>query len=101
MRTWAEISAEKPVDEEKAAAYGRVMEADQRVYALLVEADGSGEGPDLDEFHGDGGELLWVANLGRHIAVLGGHAELCAVFPDRRVTLLQAPGPVKASGPSA
>ncbi len=42
-----------------------------------------------------------MANLGRHIAALGGHVELCAVFPERRVMLLQEPGAVEASGPSA
>ncbi|MDQ6821458.1 MAG: hypothetical protein M3076_14180 [Actinomycetota bacterium] len=101
MRTWGEIRAEQIVDEGKPAAYARIMEAEEKVYELIVEAAGGGEGPEQDEFFGDGGEALWVANLGRHVAALGGHVELCAVFPDRRVTLLQEPGPVEASGPSA
>ncbi len=53
VRTWAEIRAERIVGEEKAAAYGRIMDAAQRVYGLIVEAAGGGEGPEQDEFFGD------------------------------------------------
>ncbi len=40
------------------------MEAEQKVYDLIVEAAGGGEGPTGDEFFGDAGDSRWGDDSG-------------------------------------
>ena len=83
------------VQKQAAAAYGRMMDAEQELYALWERAGLNLEdwdavtdaGPAADD------EKLWVCDLGRKAAALGGRLELVAVFPGRTVTLLREPEP--------
>lgn len=93
-KTWEELRAELPLSEQRMAAYGRLMEAEQRLYWLWQqrsngEMDWAGEalGSPVEE---DG--LLWLAGLGEKVAALGGHLELVAVLPVESLTLLREPG---------
>jgi hypothetical protein len=42
--------------------------------------------------------VLWLTALGEKVAMLGGHLEVAAVFPDETVTLLLEPGPQRGPG---
>ena len=79
----------------------RKLEAEQKVYDLIVEAAGGGEGPTGDEFSVMPASPCGLWFWGSTLPTLGGHLGLCAVFPERRLTLLQEPGPIEASGSSA
>lgn len=99
-KSWDEIRRQADLDENHIAAYGRLCEAEERLYearrrrgftdammahALGVdESDASGVGPE-----GDGDMFLY--ELGRHVAAAGGRLELRAVFDDEEVLLLREP----------
>jgi hypothetical protein len=80
--------------EHRAAAYARLMLAEQRLHDYWEQRSSS---------HKDWvGELvgepvyedtpLWLAALADKVAALGGHLELVAAFPEDSLTLLIEPG---------
>jgi hypothetical protein len=97
----SEFLAEHPVDERRAAAYGRLMEIEEKLYQLW-EQQSTGMnwlGEELS-YPIDDDTPLWIAAAGERVAALGGHLEIIAVLPDRTVTLLSEPGP-ESLGPES
>ena len=81
------------VDEARALAYQRLMQAD-RLLAAVRERLVPGA-PAMTEW-ADPGELdreadLYLATLARYVSSLGGHIEVRAVVGDADVTLLTIP----------
>lgn len=78
----------------RAAAYARLMLAEERVYQLWERRSG-GEVDwvgDLVGFPVEAQTPLWLAALADKVAALGGYVEVVAVLPDESVTLLIEPG---------
>jgi hypothetical protein len=92
LMTWEEFCAEMPVDEYRAAAYARMMDAEERLYQLWEQRNtemtwiGEAIGSPMEEER-----TLWVTELGEKVALLGGHLELIAVLPDETVMLMREP----------
>jgi len=100
-RSGSDALADKPVDEARVAAYGRLWEPEEVLYKLWEqrtdgEMDWIGE---VLRAPVDEESTLWLAALGDKVAALGGQLELIAVFPDKTVTLLREPGLNSALAP--
>jgi hypothetical protein len=97
-QSWAEIRRASALNEDRVTRYGRLGEIEERLCALagrrgvsaarLAEALGVAPGDAWTVSDEDG---LYVFALARHVAALGGHLELRAVFDDEQVLLLREP----------
>jgi hypothetical protein len=89
------LRAESPVNENRVAAYRRLIEAERLLYELLQRRGLTGPALDgvFDDMQNAGGAAesdveTYLSIVSAEVAALGGHLELRAVFPDETVTLL-------------
>ncbi len=99
FRSWDEIRAEVPLNEERVAAYGRVMEVEERFYALLERRGYSGDALEAAfgamQATGTAAERdddTYGSIVAAYVTALGGRIEVqagtvAAVFADATVTL--------------
>jgi hypothetical protein len=95
---WDELRDESDADEQAVAAHQRILQAEQAVYGLWERAglglddwDAMTEtGPAVND------EMLWMADLGRKLARLGGRLELAAIVGEEAIPLVAEPGPPNA-----
>jgi hypothetical protein len=99
---WQTVRGQKPLNEQRVAAYERLMDAEEQIAqarsergvspATIDEALAASEpadsemGPDEEPE-----EDLYLAMLARFVAALGGHLEVNAVFPEETITLRREP----------
>ena len=91
---WDQAGGEGQVNEGRVAVYMRLMEAEQRIAEVLsgrgvaperfTAALATAESGPRDEDQHD----IYLAELSRYVAALGGHLELRAVFPEPEVSVL-------------
>jgi hypothetical protein len=100
--SWRSIRAGKPpIPERNTAAVERLMSMERMLYHLYQRRLVSeteilqGAGLDGDEFDQipDNNDDMYLADIGRFVAAMGGYLELRAVFPDEAVILMSEPGP--------
>lgn len=99
FRNWR--SLRPPMDERKQAALARSMRMDRMLDHHYLQRGVSdidivqNRGLEGHKFVGipDHEDDLYLADIGRFIAAMGGYLELRAVFPDQTVTILAEPGP--------
>jgi hypothetical protein len=98
-KNWREIREQRPLNEQRVAMYGRIMDAEDRLEPVrrrrglsetaLGDALEASESVDDGDRHDD----VYLDAMTRYVAALGGHLEVRAVFPEETVTLLQDPPP--------
>jgi hypothetical protein len=91
------------VDQRRVATYRRLMDAEMRVAELRERYGATPEeltrALELSGREADGDDDIYLAELARFVAALGGHIEVRAVFPEEVMTVLRQPGPANAPGP--
>jgi hypothetical protein len=94
LTSWRSIREDHPLNERAVAAYGRLMEAESRLYRWWEERQTTNiRVAELLSFPvEEADELLWIAGLGEKVAAMGGHLEITAVFDNEALTLLREPG---------
>jgi len=90
-KNWREILQQRPLNEQRVAMYGRIMDAEDRLEAVRrrrgVSDTALGDALEASESSDD----VYLSALGRYVAALGGHLEVQAVFPAETITLLRGP----------
>lgn len=94
---------ERAVNEGRVAVYVRLMQAQQQIaqalsargvedeaFSTALEAADAGSAEDDSD--------IYLGELGRYVAALGGHLELRAVFPEETITVLQTDVPDQGGG---
>jgi hypothetical protein len=93
--SWRTIRGQRPLNERRMDTYGLLMDAETRLDELR-ERRGLSEtalGDVLEETDSEDSceEEVYLATLERYTALLGGHVEVVAVFPEETVTLRRLP----------
>src|SRR5579863_7832735 len=103
-KKWKEVRAQRPINEDKVAAYKRLMSAETQLAELrhrrgvsqvTIAAALEVSQPNVSRIEQE--EDVYLSTLARYVAALGGHLEVLAVFPDETVTVLREPGPTTAT----
>jgi transcriptional regulator with XRE-family HTH domain len=99
-KSWRTVRGQRPLNEQKVAAYKRLMQAEVRLselrtrrgvsQATLAEALAVSQ-PNVSRIEQE--DDVYLSTLARYVAALGGHLEVQAVFPDETVTVLREPDP--------
>ncbi|HTX44963.1 MAG TPA: helix-turn-helix domain-containing protein [Solirubrobacteraceae bacterium] len=99
-KTWRTVRGQRPLNEQKVAAYKRLMQAELRLgelrsrrgvsQATLADALAVSQ-PNVSRIEQE--DDVYLSTLARYVAALGGHLEIQAVFPDETVTVLREPDP--------
>lgn len=89
---------ERAVNEGRVAVYVRLLQAQQQIAQALsahgVDDEAIAEAFDAaDNGSGEDDYDIYLGELGRYVAALGGHLELRAVFPQETITVLRTDGP--------
>jgi transcriptional regulator with XRE-family HTH domain len=97
-RDWRTVRGQRPLNEERVAAYKRLMEAETRLadvrrrrgvsQATIAEALEVSQ-PNVSRIEQE--DDVYLSTLVRYVAALGGHLEVQAVFPEETITLLRQP----------
>lgn len=93
-KNWREILQQRPLNEQRVAMYGRLMEAEERLEPVRerrgVSDTALGDAIEASEsaHDGDRHDDVYLDALTRYVAALGGHLEIRAVFPEETITLL-------------
>lgn len=93
-KNWREILQQRPLNEQRVAIYGRLMEAEERLEPVRqrrgVSDTALGDAIETSEsaHDGDRHDDVYLDALTRYVAALGGHLEVRAVFPEETITLL-------------
>jgi hypothetical protein len=95
-KSWRAIRGQRPLNEERMAMYGRLMDAEARLDDVRrrhgVSDTALGDALALSEAESSrASEDVFLSTLARYVSALGGQLELRAVFPEETVTLLQVP----------
>lgn len=94
-KNWRAVRAQRPLNEQRVAAYKRLMQAELRLGELRNRrglsqsaiADAlSVSQPNISRIEQE--DDVYLSTLARYVAALGGHLEVQAVFPDETITLL-------------
>jgi DNA-binding XRE family transcriptional regulator len=98
-KPWRTVRGQRPLNEQRVAAYKRLMEAELRLSELrakrglsqsaIAEALSVSQ-PNVSRIEQE--DDVYLSTLGRYISALGGHLEVQAVFPDETITVLRVPG---------
>ena len=106
-KTWKDVRAQRPLNEDKVAAYKRLMSADT-LLAELRHRRGISKAtisaalevcqPNVSRIEQE--EDVYLSTLARYVAALGGHLEVLAVFPEETVTVLREPDPASTPTPA-
>jgi len=103
-KNWKEVRAGRPLNEDKVAAYKRLMSAETQLAELrhrrgvsqaTIAAALEVSQPNVSRIEQE--EDVYLSTLARYVAALGGHLEVLAVFPEETVTVLREPGPIKTT----
>lgn len=97
-RRWTDVLSDHPVNETRAAIYGRLMEAEERIAHALYERgvdhatveaalDAIDERMSEDERRED----LYLSALGHYVEALGGRLEVRAVLDEAAIVVRRAP----------
>ncbi|MGH2877186.1 MAG: helix-turn-helix domain-containing protein [Solirubrobacteraceae bacterium] len=106
-KNWHTIRAQRPLNEQRVAAYKRLMQAELRLSELrnrrglsqAAIADAlSVSQPNISRIEQE--DDVYLSTLARYVAALGGHLEVQAVFPDETITVLREQDLVDATAPS-
>jgi DNA-binding XRE family transcriptional regulator len=99
-KSWRTVRGQRPLNEQKVAAYKRLMQAELRLselrsrrgvsQATLADALAVSQ-PNVSRIEQE--DDVYLSTLARYVAALGGHLEVQAVFPDETVTVLREPDP--------
>ena len=97
-RESGEVSGAGAVNEGRVSAYRRLMRAQQQIAERLAARGVADErfGAALDVATSDPGADdcdIYLAELSRYVAALGGHLELRAVFPEDTIVVLRSDAP--------
>jgi hypothetical protein len=95
-KNWREIRKQRPLNEQRVAMYGRIMDAEERLEPArrrrgLSDAALGDAIEESESANGDRCDDVYLDALTRYVAALGGHLEVRAVFPDEAITLLRQP----------
>lgn len=95
-KNWREILQQRPLNEQRVAMYGRLMDAEERLEPVRrrqgVSDTALGDAIQASESaNGDRFDDVYLDALTRYVAALGGHLEVQAVFPEETITLLREP----------
>ena len=95
-KNWRAVRAQRPLDEQRVAAYKRLMQAEIRLgelrnrrglsQATIAEALDVSQ-PNVSRIEQE--DDVYLSTLARYVTALGGHLEVQAVFPDETITLLR------------
>lgn len=91
---WRAIREQRPLNEQRLAMYGRIMDAEERLEparlrrglsdTALGDAIEASEAANDDRY-----DDVYLDALTRYVAALGGHIEISAIFPEETITLLR------------
>lgn len=99
-KSWETICGQMPLNEARALAYQRLMQADVRLSELRRRRGLSqmtlADAVDADQLEQE--DDLYLATLARYVAGLGGHLKIQAVFPEAAITVLTVPDQEDDSG---
>lgn len=95
---WEDIRRANPVNERRVAAHQRLLEAGEQIsqarhrrgesWATIERTLAASELSDSEvRVEPD----LYLTTLTRFVAALGGHVEVCAVFPEETITVRRDP----------
>jgi DNA-binding XRE family transcriptional regulator len=106
-KSWRDVRAQRPLGEDKVAAYKRLMSAEpqlaelrhrrgisQATIAVALEVSQ----PNVSRIERE--EDFYLSTLARYVAALGGHLEVLAVFPEETVTVLRGRDPSGSPAPA-
>jgi transcriptional regulator with XRE-family HTH domain len=97
-KPWRTVRGQRPLNEERVAAYKRLMDAEIRLSELRgrrglsqsAVADAlSVSQPNVSRIEQE--DDVYLSTLARYVEALGGHLEVRAVFPDETITLFREP----------
>jgi DNA-binding XRE family transcriptional regulator len=103
-KSWKEVHAGRRHNEDKVAAYKRLMSAETQLAELrrrrgvsqaTIAAALEVSQPNVSRIEQE--EDVFLSTLPRYGAELGGHLEVLAVFPEETITVLREPGPAKTT----
>jgi DNA-binding XRE family transcriptional regulator len=106
-KTWKDVRAQRPLNEDKVAAYKRLMSAETQLAELrhrrgisqaTIAAALEVSQPNVSRIEQE--EDVYLSTLARYVAALGGHLEVLAVFPEETVTVLREPDPASTPTPA-
>ncbi len=93
-KTWREVRRQRPLNEDRVAAYKLLMDAEARLEEVRrrrgVSTDALANAVEPEDGTDD---EPYIAALERYVGALGGYLEVRAVFPDETVTVLRRPAP--------
>jgi hypothetical protein len=96
-KNWREIREQRPLNEQRVAMYGRIMDAEDRLEPVRrrrgLSETALGDALEVCESADDGyrHDDVYLGALTRYVAALGGHLEIRAVFPEETITLVREP----------
>ena len=93
-KPWEVVRAELPIDEQRVAAYGLILEAQERIAAARTRAgvpdaeiDAALESCEPADPESLSDDELYLGTIQRFVAALGGRLEQSAVFGEDRIPL--------------